>query len=172
MQDQMVYLQEISWNESSRPTFKKAVLFRDNLFRLQSGSKRKDNSIILKDGFISTTDPSFFTSIATELLHRQNETSFPSIRINKSFSTPIKCISKVRFKFWSQIKLLPPLRSLKTFTVETSIINRVTNVYETSGRSLIHSEKKVGTRMALRTPALIRHSWKISLPEPHGETYY
>ena len=48
----------------------------------------------------------------------------------------------------------------------------MTNVHETSGRSLIHSERKVGTRMALRTPALIRHSWKISLPEPHGETYY
>ena len=65
--------------------------------------------------------------------------------ISQSLS-PIKCIPKVRFKFRSQLKLLPPIRSLITFTVEKSIINRVSNVQRTSSKSLIHSKKKLSTR--------------------------
>ena len=59
---------------------------------------------------------------------KRNQLSFTSIEINKPLSSPVHSLSKIRFKFRSQFKLLPQIRCLITLREESSIINIDSNI--------------------------------------------
>ena len=64
------------------PIFSKAVLAVEIMQEPQSNWEEKDSLSILKDIFVSGTDPSIFTSVAPVLLDWSNERSWisPSLK--------------------------------------------------------------------------------------------
>ena len=117
----------------------------------------KVNLSIIKDNFSSRTDPSIFTSIATVLL----DWLISALKSTSHFLP--KSTLSLRFKFRSQFYLLPQIRCLTTFRVESSIISIDSNIKKVavtwSGRSVMYSRKIVGPRMdPWGTPELTGYS--------------
>ena len=117
----------------------------------------KVNLSIIKDNFSSRTDPSIFTSIATLLL----DWLISALKSTSHFLP--KSTLSLRFKFRNQFYLLPPIRCLTTFRVESSIISIDSNIKKvavtSSGRSVIYNRKIVGPRMdPWGTPELTGYS--------------
>ena len=68
------------------------------------------------------------TSTRVIRLVKQNMLAFSSIEINNLLPAPVYSVSQVRFKFRSQIQLLPQIRCLITLRVEFSIISVASNI--------------------------------------------
>ena len=69
---------------------------------------------------------------------KQNQLKLLSIEINKPFSVPVYIVSKIRFKFRSQFKLLPQIRCLITLRIESSIISIDSNITDNIIRKVIN----------------------------------
>ena len=75
---------------------------------------------------------------------QQNQLSFSSIEINKPLPVPVHGVLQIRFKFKSPFQLLPQIRCLIAFGVEssiTSIDSNITDNITSSGRSLMYGRK-------------------------------
>ena len=59
---------------------------------------------------------------------QKNELSFSNLENNKALPAQVHSVLQIRFKFRSQFQLLPQIRYLITFRVESSIIIRGSNI--------------------------------------------
>ena len=71
-------------------------------------------------------------------LIRRNQLRFLGIEINKPLLVPLHSVSKVRFKFGSQFKLLLQIRCLITIRIKCSIISIDSNVTDNIIRKVIN----------------------------------
>ena len=82
--------------------------------------RRERQSQHLKRCFFINNRPVDFHISSTSFIRliKQNRLSFSSLRINKPFPTPVQTISKIRFKFRSQLQLLLEIRCLTKLSKE------------------------------------------------------
>ena len=111
---------------------------------------KKDSLSILKDEFYLLKNRYIHFRINSTIVIRpvkQNKLSFASIEISKPLPGPVYSVSQLRFKFRSQLQLLPYIRCLITLEVESSItsinitvpvniIRKVVDVFQEKCRTL------------------------------------
>ena len=66
--------------------------------------------------------------------------------MNKSLATAIHSVSKVKFNFRTQHKLLPQIKGSNIFRVKSSIIRIDSNITNNIMRLIMYRRKKVGLR--------------------------
>ena len=120
--------------------------------------KMESKTFIRNDGFFLKNRPIHFHINRTIVIRpvKRNQLSFPSIEINKPLLNPVHRVSQIRFNFRSQFKLLPQIRCLITFRLESSIIIIDSNITYNIVRKVINvqQEKCRTANGALReTPA-------------------
>ena len=112
---------------------------RDNV-RVPIQFRREGQPKHLKILFFLKNRPIHFHINRTIVIRqvKQNQLSFPSIKINKPLLTPVYSVSQIRFKFRSQFKLLPQIRCLITLRIESSIISIDSNMTNNFARKVIN----------------------------------
>ena len=73
---------------------------------------------------------------------KQNQLIFFSIEINKQLSVSVHSVSQIRFKFRSQLQLLPQIRYLFLFRVESSIISIDSHITDNIIRKVINVQQE------------------------------
>ena len=76
----------------------------------------------------------------------KNGLSFSNIENNKALPAQIHSVLQIRFKFRSQFQLLPQIRYLITFRVESSIISIDSNITYNIIRTVIRTKCKTNNR--------------------------
>ena len=125
--------------------FKRTKLHRTNHSSnfLRSSFKNRDN---VRDPIQSPRErqpqdrPIHFPINSTSVSRpvKRNNLSFSSIAINKRLTIPVHSVSQIRFKFSSQLQLLPQIRYLITLRVESSIIIIGSNIFDNIIRRVIN----------------------------------
>ena len=112
---------------------------RDNV-RAPIQFRRESQPQHLKRLFFFENRPVHFHVNSTSVIRpvKRNQLSFSSIEVNKPFLTPVHSISQIRFKFRSQFYLLPQIRCLMAFRIESSIISIDSNVINNIIRKIIN----------------------------------
>ena len=89
-------------------------------------------------------------------MDKQNQLSFPSTEINKPLLNPVHSVSKIRFKFRSQFKMLPQIRCLITLRIESSLLRIDRNITDNIIRKVINvkQEKCRVTNGALKNSSI------------------
>ena len=111
---------------------------RDNV-RAPIKFKREGQPQHLKRLFFLKNRPIHFRINSTSVIRpiKQNQLSFFSIEINKQLPVPVHSVSQIRFKVKSQFQLLPQIRCLILFTVESSIIRIDSNIMDNITKKVI-----------------------------------
>ena len=73
---------------------------------------------------------------------KQNQLIFFNIEINKQLSVSVHSVSQIRFKFRSQLQLLPQIRYLFLFRAESSIISIDSHITDNIIRKVINVQQE------------------------------
>ena len=106
--------------------------------------RREGQSQHLKRLFFLKNRPIHFHINRTSVIRpiKQNQLSFTGNKISKSLLTPVYSVSKIRFKFRRQFKLLPQIRCLITLKIKSSIIRIDNNITDTISRKVINVQQE------------------------------
>ena len=99
----------------------------------------KDNPSIIKDGFPQEEPhPLSLQQHQSYKRFKRSQLTFSSIKINKPLPAPVHSILQIRFKFRSQLQLLPQIRCLIILRLESSIISIHSNITNSIIRKVIN----------------------------------